>query len=121
MANPNIVTTANIVGVTAVANVSTVAANVIVVNAASSHLYKVNSLFLSSYAATNVTVTVTIGSSTRTPTNTYVVANTTVPAYTTFVAIDKNAPFYMNEGDTLWIQSNTNNAIHALVSYEDIS
>jgi hypothetical protein len=52
--------------------------------------------------------------------NTYIIYNTNVPTSTTFVAIDKNAPFYMQESDSLYIVSGAN-TIHALATYEDIS
>jgi len=121
MANPNIVSTSNIVGVTATLNVSTTSTSIVTNPVSSSHVYKINGLFLSSYSTSNIGVSVFLSNSGRSLVNTYIIANTSVPSNTTFVAIDKNAPFYMQENDSLYIQAGVNNSIHALITYEDIS
>lgn len=121
MANPNIVNTSNIAGVTATLNVSTVAASIVNNPIGNNHVYKLNGLFLTNITTSNTTVQVYLNSSGRTLSNTYVIYNATVPVSTTFVAVDKNAPFYMQEGDYLYVAAGVNNAIHALVTYEDIS
>jgi hypothetical protein len=120
MANPNIVNTANIAGVTATLNVSTSAASIVSNPVGNSHVYKLNGLFLTNIGGANTTVQVYLNNSTRALVNTYIIYNTNVPTSTTFVAIDKNAPFYMQESDSLYIVSGAN-TIHALATYEDIS
>ena len=121
MANPNIVSTSNIVGATVTLNVSTTSTSIVSNPTNSSHVYKINGLFLSSYATANIGVSVFLNNTGRALVNTYIIANTSVPSNTTFVAIDKNAPFYMQENDSLYIQSSANSSIHALITYEDIS
>ena len=121
MANPNIVNTANIAGVTATLNVSTTAAILASNPIGNNHVYKLNGLFLTNIGGANTTVQVYLNNSTRTPVNTYIIYNTTVPTSTTFVAVDKNAPFYMQEADSLYVLAAANSTIHALVTYEDIS
>jgi hypothetical protein len=121
MANPNIVNTANIAGVTATLNVSTTAAVIVSNPVGNSHVYKLNGLFLTNIGGANTTVQVYLNNSTRALVNTYVIYNTTVPYNSTFVAVDKNAPFYMQESDSLYVLAAANSAIHALVTYEDIS
>jgi hypothetical protein len=121
MANPNIVNTSNIAGVTATLNVSTVAASIVNNPIGNNHVYKMNGLFLTNIGLANATCQVYLNSASRSPANTYIIYNTTVPLAATFVAVDKNAPFYMNEGDYLYIIASANATIHALATYEDIS
>lgn len=121
MANPNIVNTANIAGVTATLNVSTVANTIAINPIGNNHVFKVNGLFLTNIGAANTTVQVYLNNSSRSLVNTYIIYNTTVPTSTTFVAIDKNAPFYMQEADSLYVVAAANATIHALATYEDIS
>ena len=121
MANPNIVNTANIAGVTATLNVSTTAAVLVANPSGNNHVFKMNGLFLTNIGGANTTVQVYLNNSSRSLVNTFIIYNTTIPTSTTFVAIDKNAPFYMQESDNLYVIAAANTTIHALATYEDIS
>lgn len=121
MTAPNIVNIATIYGYTAVANVSTTAANVITNAVSSNKVFKVNCMYFTSLSGSNVTVTAYINGNSRTPTNTYIINAAVLPSNTTFVATDKNAPFYLEEGDSIYVLASANASVHSFVSYESIA
>ena len=50
-----------------------------------------------------------------------IISDATVPAYSTLNVIDKTSQYYLEENTSLGAKSNTANAVHVTVSYEDIS
>lgn len=119
MAAPNIVNVATITGKTAVANVSTVAADIITNSAASGKVFKVNSLVVSNIdgaVAADVTASVYRSSIE------YKVAHTiSVPADAALVVISKDTSIYLEEGDALRLTASANGDLQAVCSYEEIS
>jgi hypothetical protein len=117
MAAPNIVNVTTITGKTAVANVSTTAANVVVNTSSSNKVVKVNSLYVSNAntgSAANVTVEVfrsTVGYG--------LLTNGTVPAGAAITVVDKNV--YLEEGDAIRLTSSANGILQVVCSYEEIS
>ena len=119
MAAPNIVGVTTITGKTAVANVSTVAANVVTNSAGSNTVFKVNSLIISNIDGTNsadITASVYRGSVE------YKLAHTiTVPADATLVVVSKETSTYLEEGDSIRLTASANGDLQAVCSYEEIS
>jgi len=121
MAAPNIVNVTTITGKTAVANVTTVTANVITNAAGSSTVVKLNNITLSNYTAGTVGANVIFNRSSASPTNYYIGGSLSVPAQSTLVALAKDASIYLEEGDVLQINASANSSISMVASYEIIS
>lgn len=103
---------------TAVANLSTVAANIIFNTATSNTVHKINTLLITNITGGN-TVDVTV--SLERGGYSYRLANTiSISPKTTLVAIGKDAPVYLEEGDGLIISASSNNSAEAVVSYDII-
>ena len=117
MAAPNIVNVVTITGKTALANVTTSFANLVVNTAASGKVFKVNALYVTNVdglSATNVSIGLI-----RTDYS-YAVANVlSVPATSTLDMISKS--IYLEEGDYIQIKSENDNDAHAVCSYEELS
>lgn len=120
MAAPNLLNLTTAIGVTTFANVASVAANVVTNPAASNRSFRLNSLLFAS-TGPNTTVTAYINSPGRVPSNTYVVDETVLISNAMFVALDKSTVIYLQEGESLFVQSLANNAVHAVLTYEDLS
>lgn len=119
MANPNIVNVSTIYGKTSVANVSTSAAAIVTNSANSGSIYKINSLVVSNIDGTS-TADITVDLY-RSSIAYNLISTVAVPADAAFVAIDKNAPIYLEEGDALRVTASANGDLQAVCSYEDIS
>jgi hypothetical protein len=119
MAAPNIVNVATITGKSAVANVTTVATDIVTNSAASGQLHKIDSLVVSNV---NGTATANITASLYRSTIEYKIAHLiSVPAQGSLVVISKDTMVYLEEGDTIRLTSSANNYLHAVCSYEIIS
>ena len=117
MAAPNIVNVSDIRGKCNVANVTTVIANLVVNQASSGKVFKINALYVSNVdgsSPTNVSVgLVRTGYS-------YAIANTLiVPADSTLDILTKS--IYLEEGDYIQINAEANNKSHAICSFEELS
>ena len=119
MAAPNILTTAIIIGKTAVANVTTTATAIVTNSAGSNKAFKINTLIVSNIDGVNVCdVNVDLFRSSAA----WSIANTiTVPADASLVVISKENSIYLEEGDALRLTASANNDLHAICSYEDIT
>jgi len=119
MANPNIVNVTTINGKTAVANVSTTAADVVTNSAASNKIYKINSLIISNIDGVN---SADITASLYRSSIEYRLASTVaVPADASLVVISKDNQIYLEEGDTIRLTASANGDLQAICSYEEIS
>lgn len=131
MAAPNIVSVANILGKSNVANVTTVTSNVISNVYGSNKVFKVNTIIISNVDGANNGV-VTVGlykgansgsqrSADGTLHNTvFSIANTiTVPAKSSLDILAKN--LYLEEGDVITVKADANNRLHMITSFEEIS
>lgn len=116
MATPNLTLITTLNSRTAVANLSTVAANVIFNSATSNTVHKINTLLITNTTSGNtVDVTVSIDRGGYA----YRLANTiSISPKSTLVAIGKDAPVYLEEGDGLNISASSNSAAEAVVSYD---
>jgi len=119
MANPNIVNVTNIFGKTSSQQVST-SPNSIVSNPSSSGtVIKVNSLVIGNVNGSNAaTVNVDFF---RGGTSYRIAYTVEVPADTTLVVLSKETALYLEEGDSLRVESSNSGYLEAVCSYEEIS
>lgn len=119
MAAPNIVNVASIIARTNVANVITVASDIIGNPTNSNKVLKINNLVISNY---NPTTTANISASIfRNSIENRIANNIIVPIGSTLVLISKDTATYLEEGDSLRLTASANNILWAVSSYEDIS
>ena len=118
MAAPNMINFNFMTGNTAVMNVTTTAANIVVNAGSSNRVLKINSLMISNIDGTNAadaTVEVWRGGIP------YRVASTiTVPADSTLVVISKDNTIYLEEGDTIRCAASVDGDLQAVCSFENI-
>jgi hypothetical protein len=124
MAAPNVVNVATITGKTAVVDLSTTNATLVVENPASSgKVFKINSLYVSNVdgsAAAEITVSLysedNIGG-----TATEICKTVVVPADATLVVIDKNSSIYLEEDKSIGATASAASDLKVICSYEEIS
>ena len=119
MTAPNIVNVSTITGKSAVANVITVATDIVTNANNSGQLHKIDSLVISNV---NGSSTANISASLYRGSTEYRLAYLiSVPAQGSFVAISKDTMIYLEEGDSLRLTASANNFLNAVCSYEIIS
>lgn len=119
MAAPNIVNVATITGKSAVANVTTVATDIVTNGSSSGQLHKIDSLVISNV---NGSLSGNISASLYRSSTEYKLAHIiSVPAQGSLVVISKDTMIYLEEGDSLRLTASANNYLHAVCSYEIIS
>jgi hypothetical protein len=124
MAAPNIVNVSTITGKTAVVDLSTTNATLVVENPASSgKVFKINSLYVSNVdgsAAAEITISLysedNIGG-----TATEICKTIAVPADATLVVIDKNSSVYLEEDKSIGATASAASDLKIVCSYEEIS
>lgn len=119
MAAPNIVNVGTIIGKTAVANVSTVAADIVSNSAASNKVFKINSLLISNIDGT--TAAEITASLFRNSFEFKLVNTVSVPADASLVVVSKDTQIYLEEGDSIRLTASANGDLQAVCSYEEIS
>ena len=127
MAAPNIVSVTDIRGKSNVANVTTVSSSVIVNPVNSNKVFKINTILVSNVdgsSAGNVTVELfkfgAQNSSTGLGNTVYSLANVvTVPAKSSLDILSKT--LYLEEGDQIKVKADSNNRLHFISSFEEIS
>lgn len=119
MAAPNIVGVTTITGKTAVANVSTVAADLVTNSAASNKVFKVNTLIISNIdGASGADITASVF---RSSIEYKIMHTVPVPADASLVVISKDTQIYLEEGDSIRLTASANGDLQAVCSYEEIS
>jgi hypothetical protein len=124
MANPNILQVATITGKTAVVNLSSTNATLVVENPASSNkVFKINSLYVSNVdGSTSADITVSLYSEDNIGgTATEICKTVVVPADATLVVIDKNSSIYLEEDKSIGAIASASNDLKIVCSYEEIS
>jgi hypothetical protein len=124
MAAPNIVSVSTITGKTAVVDLSTTNATLVVENpAASGKVFKINSLYVSNVdGSTNADITISIYSEDNIGgTATEICKTVVVPADATLVVIDKNSSIYLEEDKSIGATASAASDLKVVVSYEEIS
>lgn len=121
MAAPNIVAVATITGKTAGAALVTGGVTILTNTASSGKVLKVNSLYVANVdgsAAADATVSFVDASPSLT---TPIASTVSVPPDSTLVVITKDAPIYLEEGDSITGVASADGDLVALVSYEELS
>lgn len=124
MAAPNIVNVATITGKTAVVDLSTTNATLVVENtAASGKVFKINSLYVSNVdGSANADITISIYSEDNIGgTATEICKTVVVPADATLVVIDKNSSIYLEEDKSIGATASAASDLKVVCSYEEIS
>ena len=124
MANPNIVNVTSILGKSAVVDLTTTNATLVVENtAASNKVFKINSLIISNVDGTNAAdITVSLYSEDNIGgTATQIVSTVSVPADASLVVIDKNTSIYLEEDKSIGATAGSANDLKVVISYEEIS
>ena len=124
MANPNIVDVTDIRGKTAVVDLTTTNATLVVENVASSgKVFKINSLIVSNVdgsSAADITVSLysedNIGG-----TATEIVSTVSVPADASLVVISKDTSIYLEEDKSIGATASVANDLKVVCSFEEIS
>ena len=124
MAAPNMLNVSTILGKTAVVDLSTTNATLVVENTASSgKVFKINSLYVSNVdggSAAEVTVSLysedNIGG-----TATQIVSTLIVPADAAVIIIDKNSSIYLEEDKSIGATAGSASDLKVVCSYEEIS
>ena len=124
MANPNIVNVTDIRGKTAVVDLSTTSATLVVENiAASGKVFKINSLVVSNVDGTNAAnITVSLYSEDNIGgTATEIVSTISVPADASLVVISKDTSIYLEEDKYIGATASAASDLKVVCSYEEIS
>jgi hypothetical protein len=124
MANPNIVNVTDIRGKTAVVDLSTTNATLVVENpAASGKVFKINTIIVSNVdgsSAADITVSLysedNIGG-----TATQIVSTVSVPADASLVVLSKDTSIYLEEDKSIGATASASNDLKVVCSYEEIS
>lgn len=115
MAAPNLLTSTNVEGKTALAILSTVTSNVITNGSSSNSVAKLNSIVLSNSSASVVYANVVIN---RSATAYFLSGNVSIPANSTLVLLGKDTSLYLEEGDVMQANVSANSSISISASYE---
>lgn len=119
MAAPNIVNVTSIYGKTALAALDTTLTTSLLANASSSNkLLKLNSIIVANKdgsSTANATISVYNGS-----TDFYLAYTIPVPADTTLIVLGKDAPIYLEEGQSIRGGASANGDLDIIISYEEL-
>lgn len=119
MSAPNILQVSTIVGKTDVLEVTTVATAIVSNAAASNSVYKINALVIANIDGTNACdVSVEIF---RNSTAYRLINTVAVVADSSFIALGRDYPLYLEEGDSLRVIASANGDLTAVCSYEVIT
>lgn len=118
MANPNLISLASLYGKTSYIAVSTTAQNFISNPVNSNQVFKINVISVTNTSAFPVIVTL---QTIRNGIIIEITSNIVINPQVTVKLNNKNNFMYLEEGDTLQLYANTNNAIQGTISYEIIS
>lgn len=119
MAAPNIVNVTSIYGKTALAALDTTLTTSLLANASSSNkLLKLNSIIVANKdgsSSADATISVYNGS-----TDFYLAYTIAVPADTTLIVLGKDAPIYLEEGQSIRGGASANGDLDIIISYEEL-
>ena len=124
MANPNIINATSILGKSAVVDLTTTNATLVVENAAASNkVLKINSLVVSNVDGTNAAdITISLYSEDNIGgTATQIVSTVSVPADASLVVIDKGTSIYLEEDKSIGATAGSASDLKVVCSYEEIS
>lgn len=124
MAAPNLVNISTITAKSAVVDLTTTNATLVVENpAASNKVFKINSLVVANVDGTNAAdITISYYSEDNIGgTATQIVSTVSVPADASLVVIDKNTSIYLEEDRSIGATAGSASDLKVIVSYEELS
>ena len=123
MANPNIVAVTTIYGNTSTTSLTTTSATSLVSNAAaSSKVYKIDSIVVANTSASAANITINVYSAAALGGTAFPIASTiSVPAYASLIVTDKTTTFYLLEDKSVGATAGTSTALVVTASWEEIS
>jgi hypothetical protein len=124
MTAPNIVNVTSIIGKSAVVDLTTTNATLVVENpAASDKVFKIESLIISNVDGTNAAdITVSLYSEDNIGgTATEIVSTVSVPADASLIVIDRNTSIYLEEDKSIGATAGSASDLKVVISYEEIS
>ena len=124
MAAPNIVDVTTITGKSATVALSTTSQTTLVSNAASSgKVFKINMIQVANVDGANAAdVTIDVHSAASGGGTAYSLVSTiSVPAYSSWVVVDKATANYLEEDKSITATAGTANDLEVIISYEEIS
>jgi len=124
MTAPNIVNVTSIIGKSAVVDLTTTNATLVVENAAASgKVFKIESLIISNVDGTNAAdITISLYSEDNIGgTATQIVSTVSVPADASLIVIDRNTSIYLEEDKSIGATAGSASDLKVVVSYEEIS
>lgn len=123
MANPNIVNVTIINGNTSTTSLTTTSATSLVSNAAaSSKVYKIDSIVVANTSAAAANITINVYSAAALGGTAFPIASTiSVPAYASLIVTDKTTAFYLLEDKSIGATAGTATALVVTASWEEIS
>ena len=119
MAAPNIAGLTTLTGKSAGASLTTSLADVVANAAASSKVFKINTITAAN-TSTTLTVSVDIGWNNGTTTF-YIAKNVSIPPDASLFVLDKNNQLYLEENTSIKAKASGGGLINLVVSYEEIS
>ena len=123
MANPNIVNVTVINGNTSTTSLTTTSATSLVSNAAaSSKVYKIDSIVVANTSASAANITINVYSAAALGGTAFPIASTiSVPAYASLIVTDKTTSFYLLEDKSIGATAGTSTALVVTASWEEIT
>lgn len=123
MANPNIVNVTVINGNTSTTSLTTTSATSLVSNAAaSSKVYKIDSIVVANTSASAANITINVYSAAALGGTAFPIASTiSVPAYASLIVTDKTTSFYLLEDKSIGATAGTATALVVTASWEEIT
>lgn len=120
MAAPNLINATTITGKTTTVNLSSTSNTVVLSNAAaSSQVFKVNTLNVANKTSTAATITVRYhDAASAGGTGLELAGNISVPAFSTLNIIDRTSQYYIEEDKSISATAGTANALVVSCSYE---
>ena len=121
--NPNIVNVTTIYGNTSTTSLTTTSATSLVSNAAaSSKVYKIDSIVVANTSASAANITINVYSAAALGGTAFPIASTiSVPAYASLIVTDKTTTFYLLEDKSVGATAGTSTALVVTASWEEIS
>jgi hypothetical protein len=121
--NPNIVNVTIINGNTSTTSLTTTSATSLVSNAAaSSKVYKIDSIVVANTSASAANIAINVYSAAALGGTAFPIASTiSVPAYASLIVTDKTTSFYLLEDKSIGATAGTATALVVTASWEEIS
>jgi hypothetical protein len=121
--NPNIVNVTIINGNTSTTSLTTTSATSLVSNAAaSSKVYKIDSIVVANTSASAANITINVYSAAALGGTAFPIASTiSVPAYASLIVTDKTTSFYLLEDKSIGATAGTATALVVTASWEEIT